>query len=177
MQIKNRQQLLVVIAVSAIALFAGDKIIFSPLMGLWDGRQKEIAGLRAKIGQGKQLLSVELPIRAHWRDLLQRSLTNDTSAAEQRVLQALNQWAQDSGAIITGINPQWKFDSDEYCTYECHVDATGDINRLNRFLFAAEREPLALRFQSAEFTARDKEGNQLALVLQFSALMLTPTAR
>lgn len=177
MQIKNRQQLLVIITISAAALFLADKVLFSPLLSAWDSRQTRIAQLRKQITQAKALRARAQGIRNYWREISQRSLTNDTSAAEQQVFQAATQWAQDSGVTIGAINRQWKHDSDDYSTYECHIDASGDLGRLTRFLWAAEREPLALRFQSIELGARDKEGRQMSLSLQFSALILTPSTR
>ena len=38
MQIKNRQQLLTVLAVAAVALFAGDHLVWEPLTKAWSGR-------------------------------------------------------------------------------------------------------------------------------------------
>ena len=45
MQIKNRQQLLVFGAIAIVALFAADKIIFTPLGSFWTARSKEIKKL------------------------------------------------------------------------------------------------------------------------------------
>ncbi len=177
MQIKNRQQLLVIVTVAAAALFIADRMVITPLLSAWDARQTRIVELRKKIRQGKDLIAGQRGIREHWREISERSLTNDNSAAQQKVVQAITHWAQDSGANVGNINHAWKHDADDYSTYECHIDATGDLAKLTRFLWAAEREPLALRFQSIELGARDKEGRQMSLSLQLSGLMLTPLTR
>jgi Tfp pilus assembly protein PilO len=175
-QIKNRQQLLVIVAVSAVILFAGDRLLLTPLTGAWHARQDAIAKLQKDVDEARKLRQRELTIRRYWRDISERSLTNDTSAAEQQMVQAITRWGERSGVVLTGINPTWKHDSENYATYECHVDATGDLGRLSRFLFNAEQEKLALRFQTVELSARDKEGKQLALSMQISGLILnTPT--
>jgi Tfp pilus assembly protein PilO len=177
MQIKDRQQLLVIITASVAALFIADMVLITPLLKGWDSRQTQISDLRKKVAQNKALIAGGMRIRSRWRQMSQRSLTNDTSAAEQRVVQAVNQWAQDSGVSVGGINPQWKQDSDDYATCECRIDASGDLGHLTRFLYGAEREPLALRIQSFELGTRDKEGHQMSLSLQLSALILTPQTR
>lgn len=174
MQINNRQQLLVIVTVAVAALFLADRIVITPLMNAWDARQSRIAELRKQLHQGHDLLAAQRGIRSHWREISQRSLTNDNSIAQQQVVQAITRWAQDSGANVGNINHAWKHDADDYSTYECHIDATGDLPKLTRFLWAAEREPLALRFQSIELGARDKEGRQMSLSLQLSGLMLVP---
>lgn len=174
MQIKNRQQLLIIVAVSAVALFAADKLLFTPLLNAWDKRAARITELRKLVATSKAYQVRETGLRKHWRDMSGKTLTNETSAAEQQVFQAIDTWAQNTGVIINAITPQWKHDSDDYMTYECRIDATGDIDRLSRFLYRVEREPMALKFESIELSARDKEGRQLSLGLQISALVLNP---
>jgi hypothetical protein len=133
--------------------------------------------LRNQLARGKMLVQRERGIRNHWDEMQKRALTNNTSAAEQQVFRAIDSWAQDTGVIVNAITPQWKHDSDEYATYECRVDASGDLSRLSRFLYRVEREQLALKLDAVELSARDKDGQQLSLGLQFSGLMLNPEPR
>jgi len=177
MQIKNRQQLLILVAVVGVALFAGDKLLFTPLVHAWDARATRVRTLRNQVARGKSLVLRERGIRNHWDEMQRKSLTNNTSAAEQQVFRAIDSWAQDTGVIINAITPQWKRDSDDYITYQCRVDASGDISRLSRFIYRAEREPLALKLEAVELSARDKEGQQLSVGLQLSGLMLNPPSR
>ena len=174
MPTKNRQQTLVIAALVIIGLFVVDQFAVEPLVKLWKTRETRLAQVRTDITQGRALVQRERGIRNYWRDISGRTLTNNPSAAEHLVFQAVDRWAQGSGAVIAGINPQWKRDSEDSMTYECHVDATGDLRRLSSFLYNVEKETMAIRLQSIELTARDKDGQQLALALQFSGLVLTP---
>ena len=176
MQIKNRQRLLVILAVTAIALFAGDQLVLSPLTKAWNARATRIADLRTKITQGKTLLQREQGIRGRWEQMSRNALPSNTSAAEQQVFKAIDVWAQNSGVAVSAITPQWKHDSDDYMTFECRVDAAGDLGKLSRFLYSVERDPMALKLESIKLGARDKDGQQLSLGLQLSGLVLnTPT--
>jgi len=174
MQTKNRQQFLVVVAVAVVALFAGDRLLVSPLAKAWNRRAARIAELRKEVTQGRMLLGREQSLRTRWQQMSRNTLPKDTSAAEQQVFKAIDLWAQNSGVLISAITPQWKHDSDDYMTFECRVDATGDLGRLSRFLYQLERDPMALKLASVELGARDKEGQQLSLGLQLSGLVLTP---
>ncbi len=51
MQIKNRQQLLIIGAIAAVALFAGDRLVLSPLLKAWSVRATRIADLRKDINR------------------------------------------------------------------------------------------------------------------------------
>jgi hypothetical protein len=177
MQIKDRRQLLIIVAIIGVALFAGDKLLRAPLVHAWDARSARIRTLRNQVARGKMLAQRELGIRNHWDEMQRKALTNNPSAAEQQVFRAIDSWAQDTGVIINAITPQWKRDSDDYTTYQCRIDAAGDINRLSRFIYHVEREPLAFKLEAVELSARDKEGQQLSLGLQLSGLVLNPQAR
>ena len=178
MQIKNRQQLLIIGAITAIVLFVGDQLVLSPLTKAWSARATRVADLRKQIAQGKMLVQREQSIRSRWEQMSRNALPNNTSAAEQQVFQAIDLWAQNSGVAISAITPQWKHDSDDYVTFECRVDATGDLGKLSRFLYSVERDPMALKLELVELGARDKEGQVLSLGLQLSGLVLnTPPTR
>jgi len=179
-QIKNRQQLLIIGAIVAIALFAGDQLVLSPLIKIWGARATRVAELRKQITQGKMLVLREQSIRSRWEQMSRNALPNNSSAAEQQVYKAIDLWAQNSGVALSAITPQWKHESDDYMTFECRVDAAGDLGKLSRFLYSVERDPMALKLELVELGARDKDGQQLSLGLQLSGLVLntpTPPAR
>ncbi len=177
MQIKNRQQFLMVAAIAAVALLAGDRLVLSPLLKAWSGRATRLSELRKQLARGNMLLQREQSIRGRWQDMSRKTLPTDPSAAEQQVSRAIDQWAQNNGIAISAITPQWKHDSDDYMTFECRVDAAGDLGKLTRFLYSVERDPMALELELVELGARDKEGQQLSLGLQLSGLVLTPQKR
>ena len=177
MQIKDRQKLLVMVTVVAVGLFAADQLVRAPLMSAWSARAARLTTLRNQVSRGQKLIQRERGIRNHWDDMQRKALTNNLSVAEQQVFRSIDSWAQDTGVIVNAVTPQWKHDSDDYVTYECRVDASGDIGRLSRFLYRAEREPLALRMEAVELSARDKEGQQLSLALQLNGLVLNPAPK
>jgi Tfp pilus assembly protein PilO len=177
MRIDNRQQLLVVVAIAVVALFAADKLVLTPLGHLWTARSKRITELRREIAQGSSLLQREQAIRRHWEEMRTNTLPNNPSLAEQQILKAFDTWSGQSRVSITSITPQWKHDADDYMTLECRVDAAGDLETLTQFLHAVEKGPMALKVESAELSTHDNTGQQLTLALQVSGLVLTPQGK
>jgi Tfp pilus assembly protein PilO len=176
-QTDKRQQLLVIVAIVAIGLFAGDRFVFSPLVQAWKARNLRITELKAQVEQGKTLLVREQAVRSGWESIRRNALPRNTSAAEQQLFKAIDQWAQESRVGIMAITPQWKQDAKDYMTLQCHVDLTGGISALSRFLYAVEKDPMAIKLDSVELSSRDKDGQTLALGLQLSGLVLTPEAK
>jgi hypothetical protein len=173
-KIKNRQQILTALAVAAVALFAGDKLILTPLGNFWTARSKQIVELRKKVEDGTQLVRREQNLRGRWNQMRTNTLPNNASISEQQVLRALDRWSQDSRISITSLSPQWKHDADDYMTLQCRVEAAGNLGSVTRFLYDIEKDPMALRLELVEISSKDSEGQQLALGLQLSGLVLTP---
>jgi len=172
-KIENRQKLLMIVAGSAMALLALDRLILTPLGHVWSERSQRITELSKDISQGKQLLERENTIRDRWSNMASNTLPVNLSMAESKVLRSVDHWTQDSGISFTSIKPQWKQNADDYVTLECRADAFGDMSSLTRFLYDLEREPLALRVEDVEISSRDNDGQQLSLGVRFTGLVLT----
>jgi hypothetical protein len=95
--------------------------------------------------------------------------------AENEVISALNTWANGTDAEITSIMPQWKYDSTNYWTLNCRVEAAGPLQNLSQFIYSIERGQLAIKLDSVELSAHEATGQQLTLGLQLSGLALLPT--
>jgi hypothetical protein len=172
MKINNRQQLLLVLTVVACGLFVGDKLIFSPLTSLWKTRAKNVAELRKKVKDGTNLIRREQSIRSTWEHMRLNTLPNNQSLAEEQVLKAITAWSDENRVPIASYSSNWKHDADEYTTLDCHVDASGSLDQLSRFLYDIEKGPMGLRLESVELSAHDTTGQQLTLSLQISGLVL-----
>jgi hypothetical protein len=175
MQIKNRQQLLMIVAGVAFGLLLGDALVFSPLVKLWQTRSARIAELQKKVKDGDALLRRDAAIQTRWSQMRANTLTHNPSLAEQQVLGAFDDWSRKARISVNSITPQWKRENDDYTTLECRVDASGSVGTLRSFLFEMENNPMALKIESMEITSRDKDGQQLSLGLQISGLMLSST--
>ena len=172
MKIKNRQEFLVVQTIAAFALLVGVNFILEPLGGWWSARQTQIKELRTKVTEGQQLLRRESGIRGRWADMTANALPANTSLAEQKLLTAVDGWSRTSGAEVTSLMPQWKNESTNYLTLTCRVETAGNLGTLSQFLYDLERGSMALRLDSLELTARDKEGQQMTLSTEINGLAL-----
>jgi hypothetical protein len=177
MKLKDRQQLLAVLAIAVVAFFAGDKLLFTPLTRSWKERAARIVDLRKQVANGRQLLQREQGVRRRWEEMRSNTLPTDTSVAEQRLLQAFEAWSQESRISVTSISPQWKHEGEAFVTLDCRVDAFGSLSTVSRFLYNIERDPMGLKLELVELTSRDNEGQQIALGLQLSGVVLNSQAQ
>jgi hypothetical protein len=175
MKLANRQQLLGLVAIAAVALLAGDRLLFTPLVAGWKQRATRVNELKKSVTQGTVLLEREESIRSSWDRMRTNTLAAEQSVAENQMLRAFDRCSQESRIGISSIKPQLKRGADDYSTLECRIDAQGNLSALTRFLYGIERDPLALKIEVVDITARDNAGEQLTLGLQVSGLLLQPT--
>jgi hypothetical protein len=173
-QIKNRQQVMLFVAIGALLVLVGDHLILTPIVSGWQTRTKRIAELKHSIQQGQMLIDREQNIRSHWSEMRTNTLSSNASLAQSQIFKAFDRWSQDSHMKVGSIKPQWKH-NDDYTVLECRANATGDIQSLSKFIYDAEKDPLAVKVESVEIMSRDNNGQQLSLVLQVSGLVLNQT--
>jgi hypothetical protein len=114
-------------------------------------------------------------ITGHWEQMRTNALPPNVSQAEAQMLKSFDRWERTSGIARLSIKPQWKGEAeDEYMTLELRADYAGDVDRITRFLYEVEKDPVGLKVDSVEISSRDDNGRQLALGLQVSGLLINP---
>lgn len=172
----QRQQLLGILAIGVIALWLGDRLIFTPLTKTWKQRSAQITHLTRSVEDGVRLLERREFLVSRWDNMRSNMLSGDISAAENQLLTTVERCSQASRMGISSIRPQWKHNTEDYSILECRVDAFGNLAALTRFLYEIENDPLGVRLDLVEITSRDDRGEQFVLGLQVSSVQLKTTA-
>ncbi|MBM3832538.1 MAG: hypothetical protein FJ403_04560 [Verrucomicrobia bacterium] len=171
---KNRERLLTFAAIAAIAIFAGDRLILSPLIRAWKDRTKRIADLTKEVNRGALLLDREQTIRDRWEMMRTNALPSSESVAEGAVMDSAARWQEASGIGFSSRKSQEnRSDDEDFRTLEFRVDASGNIGAVKRFLYELEKDPLALKVEDLELASRDSEGRELVLGIRFSGLLFS----
>ncbi len=174
MNIENRQRNLVIFAIACLALLAGDKLVATPLIAYWQDAAEDIEALRLSLDEGELLLSREDALRQRWGLMQRNAMPESKAQAENLVLNAVDEWVNQSGVNIFSFKPQWKDQSDDHFTLECRASLQGDMEAMVKFLYTLETDPLALNVEDIDLTSRDENGNNLALTVVFSGLQFKP---
>jgi Tfp pilus assembly protein PilO len=178
MKIENRQQMLIIVTAIAFALLIGNSLVYEPLANKWSDRATEIKNLKERVADGDRMIKRETAIRDQWKNMRANALPANTSLAAQQVINALDNWSRASGAEVESIMPQWKNDSTNYMTLNCHVQANGNMGTLSQFVYQIEKGPMALKIDAMELGAHDDTGQKLTLDLQISGLaLILPTTK
>lgn len=171
MKIENRQQLLAFVALGMVGVLVFINVIGGPMVDGWKRRAKDIEEMRAQIERGENSLKRVNMVRERWTQMQTNTLS--AADAERRMFEAFQNWARSSRVTISSIQRSWRQNDDDYMTLECQANATGSMGSLAQFVYNLEKDPMALRVENLEITARDENGQTLALALQVSGLVLT----
>jgi hypothetical protein len=176
-KIENRQKLLLIVAVSILAVFVGNSVLYEPLKANWIARSERIADLKNKVNDDNRLLRRKTEILARWDSMKNNVLPPNSSQAGSALLKAKDRWVEKSGAGIEDFSPQLKQDtdpdsSDVITTWECRTDASGSMRSLLNFLWAIESDPMGVQLQDIELSSKDNSGEEMSLGLTLSALVL-----
>jgi len=170
----GRQQLLTIVALICFGALVLDKVVVTPLWGLWEERAERISQLEELLDRGSVLIDREDVLRDRWADMKRDALPTNLSVAEEQVLKSVERWVQQSSLLLSSFNPEWRQnDEEQFAVYRCRSVGTGDLESVARFLFELERDPLALKIENLELSARDGQGKTLTLALTFSGLVIT----
>ena len=87
---RNRQQILMILAIAAAGLYATDLLIIGPVGQWWSTRSQRIVTLRKQVQEGEALVKRETGIRTRWDFMRTNSLPSNTSLAEQKILSSFS---------------------------------------------------------------------------------------
>ena len=73
MNLKNRQDFLVMLTIVAAGLFVSVNFVFTPLQNWWSERQTQVRQLREEVKDGNQLIKSEARVRNRWDAMRARS--------------------------------------------------------------------------------------------------------
>jgi hypothetical protein len=176
METKNREKMLLITVAACVGLYLVNYLIINPLYTAWKDRQETISKLTGTISSGKTTLESAQSIEDQWNRMKTNTLSTNQTVAENQLYKAFQNWATTSRVSLVGQKPQVKDSEDpSYSNEEWHADVTGSLDQIFSFLYSVESGPIGLKVDSIELSARDDTGQQLALGLTVSGLILTPT--
>ena len=176
-KVKDRQKTLLIAAIVMLGLLVGNSVIYEPLKQSWVDRSQRLDDLEKTVNTDKQLLHERTFILARWDKMKSNVLPMNSSQAGSKILQKKDAWVSKSEVSLDDFSPQLKQDEDQNSTnvvtsWECRADASGSMRSVLNFVWAIESDPMGLQLEDVEISAKDNDGQEMALGLTMSALVL-----
>jgi hypothetical protein len=173
METKNREKLLLMLTGACVALWLLNLLVLSPMIDSWHSRSAEIDKLKTDIADGAGLIRRKSTIQGRWDFMRANALNSNPTVAERQLFSAFDRWVKSGGVAQGSFRPQFQESDTNYTTVDCHSDVNGSPDNVRDFVRAMSKDPLANKLDSFVLTAKDDNGQQLALDLNMSGLVLT----
>jgi Tfp pilus assembly protein PilO len=176
MDIKKRERILLLAALACIVILTGDRFILTPMAKTWKKRSEKISLLKQNVEKGELLLDRREDFKERWGRMKKAGFSsNDPSDAENRILTRVNDWATRSGLTINSLKPRWVETAGEDKKLEFRLSASGDLEKVSRFLYELERDSLPLSLEDFGISVRDKQSRSLDFTARFTSLIVEET--
>jgi hypothetical protein len=170
MTTEKRKHRLLLVAGLSLMLLAGDRLMLTPLVRTWKVRSARITEYRQSINRGELLLERRETLQERWLAASQAVLPADGAQAENRILDAVNDWSGVARIEITSFKPHWVDDDELGPRLEIQLSGSGDLKAISRFLYPIETDSLPFRMERVELHSSDDRGRGLTIEIRCSGL-------
>ena len=176
----KRERYLAVVGLVLLFAFVGDRLLLTPLLGIWREDGERAAELRAELVAAESLAD-SLP---NWRRERERrrelSFPSRQTEAENEVLKTVATHAVERGVLLKGLRPAWRETADQDRNsrplLELAVSAEGNLAAVAGFLYDLETMPAPVRLERTRLHSRAENGRALDVELVLTALPGTVAA-
>lgn len=174
MALSNRERLIGIGAVAAIALFGLDQLVWSPYDAHMHVLATQLEAAKADKSVADALFQRENRDKIIWAALQQGGLEMNDSEAQRQALHAVNAWADQSGAHHVSLKAERT--SQEAGFEVITIDMTADVSMrtLSKLLWSLETAKIPLRLNEVRIKPRKDDSDDLAVSVNVSALCKPP---
>ena len=173
----KREKLIVYVAGGVIGLLLLDRVVVTPLWDAYTLSQDRIRNAERALADADQLGRNSLNARRNWQRIAGSTVHNNASEAESQLLNGVRVWAQQAGVNLTSLKPE-RTDSEEgFERLVVRAVATGRMENLGRFLYAAETSSIPVRVADAVLASRRDGEDDLSLQVGFATIFDPPVSR
>lgn len=169
--LSRREKIILILAVSAIALLISDKYVLSPLMAKRSEVKDQKDKLAADVEEGLAVMKRRKLLSKKWRQMTESGLSNDPAVTEGIVLRYLEDISYKNYLTLASMQPERiERDSDgSVREIEFLVSGKGNMKSVTMFLFDIENASIPLRIKTMQFGASESS-SQMTIQMRLSSI-------
>jgi len=175
MNLSRRERTIGTVAIAVIAIFAADRFLVTPYLDLRYRLEKEKTQAARELQSGRELVRTESEIVSLWAEELRNGLKTSPGAAESMTLNALRDWAAESGLSLSSVKPEGSTRMGQMEEIAFQAIGEGRMRNVIRFLYLIENTSLPVKATDLQLTTRKEGVDELTLQVRVTALCLGET--
>lgn len=174
MALSRRERVIVAGTLAAVALFAFDRLLLTPVLDRREATRLALENARADLEEARVLFERRARLAPRWRAMLDAGLGATLEGAEGRALHAVRDGCREAGLSLTSLRREQTGARDGFGEIVFRASATGSLAAVTRFLWRLESSSLPIRMTELRLSARKEASDDLSLEMRISALHLPP---
>jgi Tfp pilus assembly protein PilO len=174
MILSKRERRIAVITVMAITVLVLDRGLLTPYLRHRTQLTAEKHNLAVKLENAHSLFARREKLSPKWKEILQSGLKPDAASAERTALNALRDWAEESGLTLSSLKPERSNKRGELQEVTLQVICTGPMSDVSKFLWQIEDAALPIKISDLQLSTRKEGTDDLTLQVRVAILCLAP---
>ena len=174
MILSKRERTLAVASVAVLGVFALNQYVLSPLLDRRERVGQELRQTQETLQQHKALVAARPGIEVRWRDMQSAGLMADVSTSESQLLNAIREWASESGLALSALKPDRVAPGKVFQKLKVSVAATGNMRQVRQFLLKIHRASIPVQIADMQLSARKDGMDDLSLEIRLTTLCAAP---
>lgn len=176
MTLSKRERVIVIITGVVVGLLALDRVVFTPWFEARASVATRLAEARAEMERAQQVFDNRRRADRRWAELAGQTLQSDAPAAEGQLLNALRDWAEQSGLSLSAVRPDRAPATHGFEQVTVRATGSGRMEQVARFLWNLDTSKVPVRITELQIASRQPGADDLTLQLAVSTIFLPPSA-
>ncbi len=174
MALNKREKYIMIAAVLAVAVLAGDSLLITPMLEKRAALSTELSDAQSRLDKSRSILKQKNAIEKHWNELSAKGLTENAEELESSVLRYLKDSSVSCGVSLSGLQPEIKAVKDNMGQMVFTVSAGGSMAAISEFLWNIETSQLPIAVINIQLGSVDETATRMNLQLKLSSVYLAP---
>ena len=175
MNLSRREHSIGVITAFVVAVLAADHFLLTPYLDRRDRLEKDRQAALAEWSQARELLARQSELVPQWEEALKTGVKIDPGAAESATLNAIRDWAAESGLTLASVKPEGGERRGRMQELTFQAVGEGQMRNVSLFLWRIENAALPVKATDLQLAARKEGADDLTLQVRIAALCMAET--
>lgn len=172
----KRERMIGLVTGVVLAALALDRVVVSPLMARRTRAGEDVAAAKLERQEAEMLFDRGARLEKEWDVMLAGGLKSDVPAAEGQALEAMGDWARDTGVTVRSMAPARVETQRHFQVSLIRASITGSMRTLSEFMWRVQTAQIPIRVVDMQIIANKEGTDDLMLQLTVSTLSLLPAA-
>ena len=174
MILSKRERRIAALTIMAVTILVLDRGLLTPYLRHRTQLTVDKQGILVDLENAHGLFARREKLSPKWEEILKSGLKPDAASAESAALNALRDWAEESGLTLSSLKPERSNKRGQMQEITFQAICVGPMNGVSKFLWRVEDAALPVKVSDLQLSTRKEGTDDLTLQVRIAVLCLAP---